>query len=160
MCDNDATKELIWNAFKDEWEQKVQTKPKLRTYVNFKKSPVVEEYVKNVLSRSDRSLIAKFRCGILQLHIETGRFNNTKLEERLCQICNSNTIEDEFHFLCVCPHYEQERRCLYSSVVNKSPMFSESTDKEKFDTLMTHYNNYVLKFLKCAWMKRREKLFV
>ena len=103
MCDIDATKELIWNAFNNEnWEIE------LRTYVNFKKSPVVEEYVKNVLSRSDRSLIAKFRCGILQLHIETGRFNNTKLEERLCQICNSNTIEDEFHFLCVCPHYEQE----------------------------------------------------
>ena len=55
------------------------------------------------------------RTGILPLEIETGRYvpilDNKKMNtnrqrtanERLCKLCRINAIENEYHFLCVCP---------------------------------------------------------
>ncbi len=36
------------------------------------------------------------------LRIETGRFENMNVEEWICQICNTDVIEDEMHFLMSC----------------------------------------------------------
>ena len=105
LCDLSVTKENIWNLCNDQWKILVQEKTKLRTYCQYKHSINAEDYVKCTFSRADRSILAKFRCGILQLHIETGRFNDTNLEDRVCSMCETNSIEDEFHFLCICPYY-------------------------------------------------------
>ena len=45
-------------------------------------------------------MVDKLRCGILQPHVESGRFNETYLENRTCNVCNNNVIEDEFNFVC------------------------------------------------------------
>ena len=104
-------------------------------------------------------MIAKFRCGILQLHIESGRFNNTKVENRLCNICQEGQIEDEFHFLCICNAYEDERTNLYRLVNKKFQDFSSMDDETKFVFLMTKCNFNVIKFIKQAWEKRKSSLF-
>lgn len=69
---------------------------------------MASEYVVKTINKSNRSLMAKFRTGILQLGIETGRYTNLKPEERVCQICNEGFIEDELHFLCVCSKYNSD----------------------------------------------------
>jgi hypothetical protein len=45
-------------------------------------------------SRVSRSAFAKFWCGVASLRIETGRFENFRIEERICCFC-SDFIEDE-----------------------------------------------------------------
>ena len=132
----------------------------MRTYCQYKHSINAEDYVKCTFSRADRSILAKFRCGILQLHIETGRFNNTKLEDRVCSMCETNNIEDEFHFLCICPYYSSERLKLYNKVMHGNPVFEQLDDREKFNLLMNKCNMQVLKFLRLAWLKRKERLYV
>ena len=47
--------------------------------------------------------------GILPLNIEAGRYIRKELNERLCLLCNQNSIEDEHHFLLLCPVYNAER---------------------------------------------------
>ena len=59
------------------------------------------------LSRSLRSYIAQIRCGVLPLHIETGRYRNLKVEERLCKVCDSQSVENELHFIFDCEAYSQ-----------------------------------------------------
>ena len=54
-----------------------------------------------------RIALTKFRCSVHKLHIETGRHRNINYEERLCILCNTNNIEDEFHFVIVCPLNEE-----------------------------------------------------
>jgi len=44
-----------------------------------------------------------------QLQIEKGRYNNTLRSERLCLYCNLHEVEDEFHFVLICPKYYQIR---------------------------------------------------
>ncbi len=72
-------------------------KPKLRTCISFKEQYCTEDYVKLCIPGKKRSMLAQIRFGILPLHIEIERFRGTTLEERTCQICNSQSIEDEFH---------------------------------------------------------------
>ena len=82
---------LIWdidyNAFQDKmesyakenWRLTVESKPKLRTYKLFKSEPSPEVYVKSFMNRFQRSTFAKFRCGILPIQIEVGRFRGQKV---------------------------------------------------------------------------------
>jgi len=111
------------------------------------------------MNRYDRSLLAKFRCGILQLRIETGRFNQTKLEERTCEICNTPEIEDEFHFLCVCNKYNNLRENMYQTTSEKYVEFRNLVPRDKFKFLMQKCNRELIKFLKHAWEIRKETLY-
>ena len=71
----------------------VNNKPKLRTYKKCKTSLDPTNYLTWNLPKYERSLFAEFRCGILQLRVESGRFCNFELGQRICQMCD-NAIED------------------------------------------------------------------
>ena len=116
-------------------------------------------YVKTILNRSDRSLIAKFRCGILQLHVETGRFYQTKLEDRTCKVCNDGSLEDELHFLCLCQKYSEDRRKMYNQAKNRVINFENLDTESKFKALMTNCSRIVANFLKKAWETRKRVLY-
>ena len=57
-------------------------------------------------SRQCRSFVAQLRCGVLPLHIETGRYGPNPLppEERICPICKDSP-ETEIHFIFHCKAY-------------------------------------------------------
>ena len=56
---------------------------KLRTYC--KNIFQTEFYVKNIMIRSHRSALAKFRSGVAPIRIETGRYQKLPVNElRLC----------------------------------------------------------------------------
>ena len=93
----------------DKWNTDISNQPKLRTYIQIKDEYKCENYVAMNLSRSLRSYIAQIRCGVLPLHIETGRYCNLKVEERLCKVCDSQSVENEFHFIFDCKAYSQLR---------------------------------------------------
>ncbi len=59
----------------------INFKHKLRTYVQYKDSFIIEEVIKYCLKRRKSSIIAQIRIGILSLHLETRRFRNVKVEE-------------------------------------------------------------------------------
>ncbi len=82
--------------------------------------------------RKERSTLAQIRFGILPLHIETGRFRGTALEERTCQICNSQSIEDEFHFILICNEYNELRIKLFNSIKYKVETFEYLDNSEMF----------------------------
>ena len=72
----------------------------------------LENYIAFNLSRQEISYLAQFRCGILPLRVETGRFKNEPLSERKCTFCDQESVEDEFHFILHCPKYNIERQNL------------------------------------------------
>jgi hypothetical protein len=46
--------------------------------------------------------MTKFRCGNHKLPVVTGRYEGLERRERICKICNSNNIADEYHYLFEC----------------------------------------------------------
>ena len=56
------------------------------------------------------SSLARFRCSNHKLAIEEGRHNAINLANRLCKFCDSIQVcvkEDEFHFLLICPLFNE-----------------------------------------------------
>ncbi len=102
------------------------------TYITFKDNDCTEKYVKECLHRKEISLLAQIRFGILSLHIETGRFRSLNLDERICIICNSQHIEDEFHFIVSCNAYIEIRQVLYNFITSKIEEFTFMIEKNLF----------------------------
>jgi hypothetical protein len=53
--------------------------------------------------------MARFRLGSHHLHIETGRWERLPQEQRMCQRCGHNHVDDEFHLLFACEATRQDR---------------------------------------------------
>jgi hypothetical protein len=112
---------------------------KLRTYRLFKTVFKTESYVKSkYMSRGLRSCLAKFRCGVAPLRIETGRYERNRLpvNERLCVWCQTD-IEDEKHVLLKCKCYDDLRTVLFSQVQSLFIYFNVLPDDDKFILLMS-----------------------
>ena len=108
-CDIKEIDNRLIDNYVIKWKSTIEKTPKLRTYVMF------------------NSLMSQFRTGILPLEIETGRdvpiFDKTMKKNRkrtangrLCKLCRLNDIENEYHFLCVCPVYNSRRTILFEEV--------------------------------------------
>ena len=83
---------------------------KLRSYRLIKNVYEFEPYLE-IKEFKIRQAMAKFRISNHRLRIETGRYDNTPVDERTCMICH--TVEDEQHVLLNCTINKKERESLY-----------------------------------------------
>ena len=129
--------EQIWLATINRLEaRRGPGRNKLRTYCTFKQDFVTEQYVTRPMPKSRRSALAKFRCGVAPIRIETGRYERLPLEQRVCPVC-TDTIETEFHVVMNCPLYGDIRDTLLHKA-NSIPGFDQSTPEHKFQKLMSN----------------------
>ena len=140
------------------WHIEIENKPKLRTYVKFKHTLETENYVTANLCRKKRSLMAQCRIGILPLKIETGRFSRTPLEARICNLCKIE-IENEIHFLCVCPIYTQIRNKLYKNACDSCNNVLTKSNEDKLVYLLNHLFKDTANFLIDAWSLRHKIVY-
>ena len=112
-----------------------------------------EDYINLNIKKYHRSLLAQFRCGILPIQIEIGRYRNISLCHRLCPICKQ-AVEDEIHFLCQCPEYSEFRATLYRKANEAYPSFHNLDLFDKFVYLMSDQQREVIKYLAKAVNKR------
>ena len=155
-CNLELCRERLLEKFERKWKADIQTKPKLRTYVKLKDNYCTQNYVKLNLTRPQRSKLAQIRLGILPLYIETGRYTNVKIENRICQMCNENKIESELHFIMSCPLYKEERQIFFNSInVN----FNSYSLADNLKLLCTDYSRKLSKFVSNIWEKRKCKLY-
>ena len=111
------------------------------------------------MSRYYRSVLAQFRLGILPIRVETGRFKNLELKDRLCEVCTTQQIEDEMHLLCQCPLYDELRTTMFQKAVTKCPEFSQLENPNKFIYLLREMWREVAFFLVSALKLRQNKLY-
>jgi hypothetical protein len=78
-----------------------------------------KEYLSKVDNAHLRRSLAHFRCANQKLQIELGRQikpMKVPMEQRYCKLCNLRVVEDEDHFLLVCPTYQSVRERFKSSL--------------------------------------------
>lgn len=125
---------ILFEKYKNEWKNRILAQgigKKLRTYKLFKSSYGTEKYLSYYIPYKYRSALAKFRCGVAPLRIETGRFERKKVEERVCFHCN-NVVEDEKHVVLTCPLYADLRFNLYDEISKCDSNFNLLSDDDKF----------------------------
>ena len=65
-------------------------------------------YLLHLHSKTHIHTIARLRMSNLPLRNECGRLNNLPRSQRTCTLCNTNSVEDEYHLL-TCPSYQHIR---------------------------------------------------
>ncbi len=80
---------IIADQEKTRWLDNMKGKPKLDFLACIKSEYGDEPYIKMNISRYERSLLSQLRYRILQIQLETRRYQNENRANRLCKICNS-----------------------------------------------------------------------
>jgi len=89
-----------------------------------------------VLDFIDRKNLSRFRCGIHRLPIAEGRFipNQTI---KMCNMCNSQDQGDEYHYILVCPAFNDLRKMYLKqyytvrpNVLKMSQLFNVTSTKQ------------------------------
>ena len=142
-----------------DWNLRRYGKPKLRYYNMIKSGIDIEEYLFYKIPKYHRSLFAQLRAGILPLNIETGRYKNVELSERLCTLCDDNLVEDEVHFLCCCRFYSDLRDTLYNHAREANPEFDSLDMLDKYVYLMSDLQKDTIAFVYQSVMRRKSALY-
>ena len=90
-----------------------------KNYTLFKQDLNFENYLIK-LNRKHCSSLLKFRLSNHRLPVETGRWENTPLEDRKCTLCSKHDMGYEFHYLFVCDHFISDRKKYLSLYLYKS----------------------------------------
>ena len=98
-----------------------------------------ECYLKKIISRQDRSVLAQFRSENLPLYIETGRWQSKPIEERLLfsMQCMNNWRRI---LLSVWVSYSNLRNDLFISITRSYQDFEYLSLGEKFRYMLKHEN--------------------
>jgi hypothetical protein len=122
-----------------EWNESLNTNSKLQLYKTFKREFIFERYIDILNLRKFRYIYVNFRIGSHDLEIEKGRYNNTIRENRICKLCDTNTVEDEYHFLLNCNYYSDLRAAYIPLKYFTQPNIN------KFNIIMSTKNEELIK---------------
>lgn len=155
----DSVKSKLVADFKDKWFNEINNMPKLRTYKHLKTEFYAEPYVQKHLTRTQRSAIARIRCGTFPLEVERGRYRNIPIEQRVCKMCNSGSIEDEQHFILYCDRYSVLRNKLFTAI-SPDPAYplriNELPPNAALNELLSNNNKSIANFILDCDRIRRE----
>jgi hypothetical protein len=113
----------------------VNISEKLSSYAMYKSVLVIESYLSCVQICKYRIALTRFRVSAHGLLIERGRYTNLKRHERMCKCCNMNVLENEYHFLLVCPAFLHLRKQFLS------PYYCHWPSLNKFVFLLSSVSN-------------------
>ena len=130
---------------------------KLRTYALFKTQEGCEKYLHDIKNAKSRQSLTKFRLSNHMLNIEKGRHTTPKTpkELRFCPFC-PNKVEDEVHFLLICPTYRVPRTEMINTIARETPSFLEENTQKQFTELMKPENSqYICKTIENSFEIRQ-----
>jgi len=138
----------VIKMYKQEWWNSVNKSTVMDVYKFFKSSLDYELYL-DILPKSLRVYFSRLRLSVHPLRIQTGRYanDNRPRNERYCIYCSSNDIEDEYHFVCICPCYSVLRskyinKCYYvKPSVYKYLQLLKSTNKIELIKLSLYFKH-------------------
>ena len=107
ICKN-VVKQILVDQFQQKWHENLSNSTKGKTYFSLKKTLALEKYFLT-LPKSLSLNMVRFRTYNHKLPIETGRWYNIELDERLCPLCPANTLGDEYHYLLECSYFKTQK---------------------------------------------------
>jgi hypothetical protein len=97
------------DQFQQNWHDSIYNSNKCLIYRMFKTEFRLEKYLTS-LPLKIRNLFTKFRCKSTRLPIEAGVFVGISRDDRVCSLCDSHAIGDEFHYIFTCPFFTNDRK--------------------------------------------------
>ena len=142
---SNMVKQKLVTLFKTNWCSKTEvTTGKLRTYALFKSRFCREPYIKIIKDRNVRSFFTKFRISAHKLNIEIGRYRSIPADQRICTLCQTNSVEDEIHFSMYCCAFIRHRNVFFDLINKINSNFLLLSEEQRFIWLMTSEDPYIV----------------
>ena len=125
-------KQRIFDNYYQSWYSNINNSSRLSMYSRYKHDFLFETYLDTIPDQKFRITLTKFRLSSHNLAIERGRFENIPRNDRICRCCNLHMVESEYHFLLVCPLYNDLRKKYFKNYFCRWPTLN------KFDALMSN----------------------
>ena len=135
------------SQFLQQWKSEMQESNKGEMYSSMKKNSGKEKYL-DLLPSNLLQYLTWFRTANHKLAVETGRWGKINCAQRICNMCSSNEIGDEFHTLCKCPTFLHIRNDNIPSYFVNHPSIL------KYQILMTKTDNNKILSANIARLKR------
>ena len=103
------------------WRRDMNLCSSLFLYKELKVDFTIAEYLQRLNNFKLRNVISKIRLSSHNLLIETGRHMNIARNQRKCSKCRLNEIQDEYHFILVCPYFIDLRNKFISNYFTQNP---------------------------------------
>jgi hypothetical protein len=122
-----------------EWIANMKKRPKLRSYILFKKKLEMETYLISENNKTARYILTSIRTGTNILRIDAGRWAQPReaVQNRVCRVCLSGEVEDERHFIFDCKAYDNLRKSMISNLSSLHIDLSRLGSEEKWILLMS-----------------------
>ena len=104
-----TVKKRLQDQYQQDWNSTVDNSSKCLVYRMYKTEYCFEDYL-DILPCNLGKALCKFRTMNHSLPIEKGRYFNIDRNERLCTLCDTNVIGDEFHYLFECDYFNADRK--------------------------------------------------
>ena len=141
-------KQRLMDQFIQEWQSRVAENSVCSNYCLFKKKFCFEEYL-TYLPSILRQRVLKFRLSNHRLPIQQRRTLGIPRDERICTVCDSGEVGDEFHYLLNCSNENVKRNRI--KYVDK--YYTHHPNVPKFCSLMNmtskSKNIKLAKFISC-----------
>ncbi len=85
------------------------------------------------ITRGQRRSLAKFRCGVVQLCLETGQYEGLPEEERICHVCNANTVQSEDQANMSCQLYVDIRDEIFTCAMSCNNDYYHMSNNDKLN---------------------------
>ena len=141
-------KQRIQDCFMQEWHDNINNSNKLQLYSNIIHCFKPAAYLDVLREKKFISNMAKFRCSNHMLEIEVGRHttNTITRDDRICKFCktfkSTDVIEDEFHFMFVCPAFDGIRGNILGEILK-----DRRSNLQTFHNIMKSEEEHVIKKL-------------
>ena len=103
----------------------------------------LSDYLMSISNVKYRNVISKLRLSAHNLAIERGRHQNVEHRLRKCIYCDVNEIEDEFHFVIVCPKYTYLRNKYINKYYTNRPIMLKFVKRLNSTNIKT-LNNFAI----------------
>ena len=148
-------KQRLLDCGKQEWHENVFESSKAFYYRHFMTDLTIANYIFYKMPLKFRIALSRLRCSVRSLHIEVGRRDNIPTEDRVCYVCDSHDVEDEYHFIMNCSAYDNLRNLYLPHLSNLQK------NVRLFNRLMNadeRITKNLAMFIYFAFKLRREKL--
>ena len=93
-----CTKQTLYDQYVQLWSASLFESSKCLHHRSFKSSLSFEQYL-TVLPYKLSGILTQFRCRSHSLPIEKGCYTNIPREQRLCTLCDTHRLGDEYHYV-------------------------------------------------------------
>jgi hypothetical protein len=133
-----------------EWRHAVGQSSALELFNALKPNYGMSEYIITMDNAKHIQALAKIRLSSHKLMIEQGRHRHIAREDRKCELCSRNEIEDEFHFILICDVYGELRARYIPPYYRRRPWMFKLVQllNVRSKTVQHRLSKYILQALK------------